>query len=70
LVKISNAMRTNRKVLEIIQDQDAETEMVTKGVKCIVNCFLEPNLEGGISALPVMGISVDQEWCYLCGTVS
>ena len=45
----------------MFQDEDAETEMLAKHVKPIVHCFLEPNVNEGITALEVMGISVDKE---------
>jgi len=43
------------------QDEDAETEMLAKRVKRIVYCFLELNVDEGITALEAMGISVDEE---------
>jgi hypothetical protein len=54
-------MRTRREVFEMFQDEDAETEMLAKRVKRIVHCFLEPNVDEGITALEAMGISVDKE---------
>jgi hypothetical protein len=50
-----------RQVLEIFQDEDAETEMLAKRVKHIIHCFLEPNVDECITALEVLGISVDKE---------
>jgi hypothetical protein len=38
-------MRTCREVLEMFQDDDADTEMLAKSVKRIVDCFLEPNVD-------------------------
>jgi hypothetical protein len=54
-------MRTRREVLEMFQDVNAETEILAKCVKRIVHCFFEANVEEGITALEVMGISVDKE---------
>ena len=54
-------MRICHEVLEMFQDEDAETEMLAKRVKCIVHCFLELNDNEGITALEAMGISVDKE---------
>ena len=54
-------MRTRCEVLEMFQDEDAETEMLAKRAKGIVHCFLEPNGDEGITALEAMGISVDKE---------
>ena len=54
-------MRTRREVLEIFQDEHAETGMLAKRDESIVDCFLEPNLDEGITALKVMGISEDNE---------
>jgi len=45
----------------MFQDEDAETEMLAKHVKRIVHCFLEQNVDEGITALEAMGISVDKE---------
>jgi len=45
----------------MFQDEDAESEMLDKRVKRIVYCFLEPNVDEGITALEAMGISVDEE---------
>jgi hypothetical protein len=53
-------MRTRREVLEMFQDEDAETDMLGERVKCIVHCFLEPNVDEGITALEAMGISVNK----------
>jgi hypothetical protein len=54
-------MRTRREVLEMFQDENAETEMLAKRVKRIVHCFLELNVDDGIIALEAMGISIDKE---------
>ena len=54
-------MRTRREVLEMIQDENAETEMLAKRVKRIVHCFLESNVDEGITVLEAMGISVNKE---------
>jgi len=54
-------MQTRHKVMEIFQDEDAETEMLAKRVKRVVHSFLEPNVDEGITALEAMGISVDKE---------
>ena len=54
-------MRTRREVLEMFRDEDPETEMLAKRVKHIVHCFLEPNVDEGITPLEAMGISVDKE---------
>jgi hypothetical protein len=51
-------------VLEMFQDEESETEMFAKGVKCIVHCFLEPNVVEGITALEAMGMTVDKESVY------
>jgi hypothetical protein len=45
----------------MFQDEDADTEMLPKNVKSIVHCFLEPNVDEGITALEAMEISVDKE---------
>jgi hypothetical protein len=45
----------------MFQDEDAETEMLAKCVKCIVYYFLEQNVDKDITALEVMRISVDKE---------
>ena len=45
----------------MFQDEDAETEMLAKCVRCIVHCFLEPNVDEGITALEAMRISVDNK---------
>ena len=54
-------MRTRRKVLQMFQDEDAETELLAMRVKRIVYCFLEPNVDEVITALQAIGISVDKE---------
>jgi len=54
-------MRTRREVLEMLQDQDTETVMLAKVVKRIVHCFLELNVDEGITALQAMEISVNKE---------
>jgi hypothetical protein len=54
-------MQTRHEVLEMFQDEDVETEMLAKRVKCIVHCFLEPNVNEGITALEAIGITVDKE---------
>jgi len=45
----------------MFQDEDPETEMLAKGVKRIVHCVLEPNVDECITALEAIGISVDKE---------
>jgi hypothetical protein len=45
----------------MFQDEHAETEMLAKCVKHILHCFLQPNVDEGITALVAMGISVDME---------
>jgi hypothetical protein len=45
----------------MFQDDDAVTETLAKHVKSIVHCFLDPNDDEGITALEVMGISIDKE---------
>jgi len=45
----------------MFRDEDPETEMLAKRVKHIVHCFLEPNVDEGITPLEAMGISVDKE---------
>jgi hypothetical protein len=47
--------------MEMFQDENAATEMLAKRVKRIVHCFLELNVDEGITALEAMGISVDNE---------
>jgi len=53
-------MRTCCEVLEMFQDEDAEAEMLAKCVKHIIHCFLEPNVDEGVTVLAAMGISVDK----------
>jgi hypothetical protein len=45
----------------MFQDEDADNERLAKGVKRIVHCFLEPNVDEGMTALEAMEISVDTE---------
>jgi hypothetical protein len=54
-------MLTRCEVLEMFQDEDADNERLAKGVKRIVHCFLEPNVDEGMTALEAMEISVDTE---------
>jgi hypothetical protein len=54
-------MRTRCEVLEMFQDNDAETEILAKSVKRIVHSFLELNVDEGITGLEAMGISVDKK---------
>jgi len=44
-----------------VPEEDAETEMLAKHVKRIVHCFLEPNVDEGVTTLEALGISVDKE---------
>ena len=44
----------------MFQDEDAEAEMLAKCVKHIIHCFLEPNVDEGVTVLAAMGISVDK----------
>jgi len=42
-------------------DENTDSEMLAKSVKHNVHCFLEPNVDEGITDLEAMGISVDKE---------
>ena len=54
-------MGTHREVLEMFPDENTDSEMLAKSVKHNVHCFLEPNVDEGITDLEAMGISVDKE---------
>jgi len=45
----------------MFQDEVTGTEILTKCVKGIFQCFLEPNVDKGMAALEEMGISVEKE---------
>jgi hypothetical protein len=45
----------------MVEDEDAESEMLAKRVKHILHCFHELNVDDGVTALEVIGISVDKE---------
>jgi hypothetical protein len=45
----------------MLQDDDAETEMHTNHVKCIVGCISQLTVNEGITALEAIGISVNKE---------
>ena len=45
----------------MFQDEDTETEMLAKHVTHIDHCFLEPDVDDGITAHEVMGITVDKD---------
>jgi len=48
---ITNTMPTRRGVLEMFQDEDAETDILAKGLERNGHCILEPNADLGITAL-------------------
>jgi len=54
-------MRPRRKVLEMFQDEDTETEMFAKCVKHIVHCFLELNIDEDTTVQEAMGTSLTNE---------
>jgi hypothetical protein len=47
--------------MKMCQDEEAEIQLLAKRVKHNVHCFVGLNVEEGITALEVMGISVDKE---------
>jgi hypothetical protein len=54
-------MRTRSEVMQTFQDEDAESEMLAKHVKCIVHCCFRPNVNESTTAREAMGISVDTQ---------
>ena len=45
----------------MFHDENADTDMCANRVKRTLHCFLEPNVDEGITALEVIGISVNKE---------